>query len=254
MAIYVGEKNALLLKNDRSVVEFYKGKDKISGYNSATDKIVKLDNVHHIEHKLKISLSSDSVTDFSNVKVTRCGKNIFDADTVLPSLHNPSYPHNHWEKQEDGSFFVGNSSILTKLKWFENTKGYMGQMAISISVKLPEGAESENPFTMVFRYTDGTNEPLRFYPNDDFVTGTLVSNPNKTVSHIDQNSNRARPVYIKDIMIAYGDNTDYEPYNPQTVTANADGTVEGITSVSPNMTVMSDNTDAMINVLYCEKT
>ncbi len=36
--------------------------------------------------------------------------------------------------------------------------------------------------------------------------------------------------------------TEYEPYKqPQTATANADGTVEGLTSISPNMTLFADN-------------
>lgn len=213
--------------------------------------IIIANDVTPIEHNLDIKLSSDTITDFSTVNVTRCGKNIFDADTVLPSLENSTFPNNHWEKQEDGSFYIANSGVLIKLPWFENTKGYKGQMAISISVKIPEGNENDNSFTMCFRYTDGTSNVVRFYGgNDDFVIGTLVSNPTKTVSYIDQSSNRARPVYIKDIMIAYGDNTDYEPYNPQTTIANSDGTVEGLLSLSPNMTLYTDTDDVNIDCQY----
>lgn len=252
MAIYVGENKALLLKKDKSVVEFYKGNTKIFGYNhSANGEIIAADNVHPIEHKLKVKLSSDTITDFSTVRVMRCGKNLFDADTVLPSLHNPSYPKEHWKKQADGSFYIGNSSVLVKSIWFENTTGYRGQMVISISVKIVDGKEGENPFTLVFRYTDGTSEPLRFYSEDGYITGTLISNPNKTVNYIDQSSNRARSVYIKDIMIAYGTDTEYESYNPQIAISNADGTVEGLNSLSPNMTVLSDNNNAMIHLSYC---
>ena len=35
--------------------------------------------------------------------------------------------------------------------------------------------------------------------------------------------------------------TEYEPYQKQTATANADGTVEGITSISPSMTICTDS-------------
>ena len=250
MAIYVGTSNAALLKDDRSVVELYKGSNKIFGYSSAQGEIISVGDVHPVEHKLKVELQSDTVTDFSSVQVTRCGKNIFDADTVLPSLENPNYPTYHWEKQEDGSFYLGNSATLLKAVWFENTNGYTGQMAISLSVKIPEGAESENPFSLVFRYTDGTSNVVRFYPSEDFVTGTLISNPNKTVNYIDQSSNRARPTYVKDIMIAYGTDTEYEPYNPQTAIANVDGTVEGLTSLSPNMTLYADADGVKMNCRY----
>ena len=242
----------MLLKNNRSVVELYKGEKKLFGYNNSKQgNIIIADNVHPIEHKLKISLSSDTITDFSTVNVTRCGKNIFDADTVLPSLKNPSYPSFYWKKQEDGSFYIGNSSALLKSKWFENTNGYMGQIAISISVKMDNGNEGENPLSLVFRYRDGTSEPLRFYYDANYVTYTLVSNPEKIINYIDQSSNIARRVYVKDIMIAYGTDIEYEPYNPQTTIANSDGTVEGLTSLSPNMTVMSDNTNTMLSVSHC---
>ena len=45
--------------------------------------------------------------------------------------------------------------------------------------------------------------------------------------------------------------TDYEPYiEPQTVTANADGTVEGLTSLSPNITVTTDTEGVVIDMTY----
>ena len=44
--------------------------------------------------------------------------------------------------------------------------------------------------------------------------------------------------------------TDYEPYNGQTATANADGIVEGLTSVSPDMTIMTDTEGVVIDMTY----
>lgn len=224
---------------------------KNSKYMNATKSgsIITANDVSPIEHNLGVKLSSDTITDFSSVKVTRCGKNIFDADTVLPSFYNPSYPGIHWKKQEDGSWYVTNSGIFQKSKWFENTNGYVGQMVISASVKLPEGKEGDNSFTLVFRYTDGTSKPLRFYHSEDFVISTLVSDAGKTIAYIDQSYNNTSAIYIKDIMIAYGTDTEYEPYNPYTVTANADGTVD-LTSISPNMTLFTDTDGVSINCQY----
>ena len=69
-------------------------------------------------------------------------------------------------------------------------------------------------------------------------------------------------------MISLFDNTPYTPYiadfsgvnvtrcgknlfdKNQTVTANADGTVEGLTSLSPNMTLYTDNDGAIVNCQY----
>ena len=45
--------------------------------------------------------------------------------------------------------------------------------------------------------------------------------------------------------------TDFENYKPlQTVTANSDGSVKGITSISPNMTLFVDRDDVTINCEY----
>lgn len=45
--------------------------------------------------------------------------------------------------------------------------------------------------------------------------------------------------------------TEYEvPIEPQSATANSDGTVEGLTSTSPNMTLMTDTSGVIINLTY----
>lgn len=252
MCIYVKNNNALLLKNDKSVAEFYKGNTKIFGYNNLKQgSVITADNVHPIEHNLKIKLSSDLLTDFSNVNVTRCGKNIFDADTVLPSLENPSYAYAqaHWLKQADGSFYLFNVGILRGYKWFENTSGYKGQVAISISAKALNLEGDQYGLQLCIAYTDGTKDAFNIYKSEDFVTYTLVSDASKTVSHIYQSYGFTKGPYIKDIMIAYGTDTEYEPYNSQTVTANSNGTVKGLTSL-PNMTILTDAVDANITCKY----
>ena len=44
--------------------------------------------------------------------------------------------------------------------------------------------------------------------------------------------------------------TEYEPYNGQTLTANSDGTVEGVESTSPYMYMTTDNKNVTINAEY----
>lgn len=252
MGIYVKNNNALLLKNERSVAEFYKGNTKIFGYNKLKQgSVITADNVHPIEHNLKIKLSSDLLTDFSGVNVTRYGKNLFDADTILPALTNPSSPNYHWGKQDDGSFYLFNVGLLNSCIWFENTRGYNGQFAISITTKSPKITSEQYGLSVYFKYTDGTSESLHVYGCEDYITKKIVSNPNKTVLHIAQSYNYGTAVYLKDIMIAYGTDTEYEPYKSQTVTANSNGTVKGLTSL-PNMTILTDSCDTNITCKYVE--
>jgi hypothetical protein len=45
--------------------------------------------------------------------------------------------------------------------------------------------------------------------------------------------------------------TAYEPYiEPTTYTANSDGTINGIKSISPNMTLLTNNSGVVINAHY----
>ena len=44
--------------------------------------------------------------------------------------------------------------------------------------------------------------------------------------------------------------TAFELYSKQTATANSDGTVDGIDSISPNMLLFSDNEQVNININY----
>lgn len=71
MAIYVEKNNAALLKSDRSVVELYKGAKKIFGYNYAKGKIVKVDDVHSTQHKLKVNLSSKNLIPYPYTDTTK---------------------------------------------------------------------------------------------------------------------------------------------------------------------------------------
>lgn len=252
MGIYVKNNNALLLKNDRNVAEFYKGNTKVFGYNdSKQGKVITADNVHPIEHNLKIKLSSDSATDFSGVNVTRCGKNLFDADTVLPSLENPNLPYDicKWKKQNDGSFFMGNLGGLVNYKWFENTVGQGGQVSFSLSSKAINGTSEHYTLNIVFYYTDGSKESLHVRNDADYTTYIFKTDAEKTLSYIYQSYNSNAQTYVKDVMIAFGNHAEYEPYNSQIVTANVDGTVDGLTSLT-NMTVLTDSDDIAINCEY----
>ena len=76
---------------------------------------------------------------------------------------------------------------------------------------------------------------LMFYGN---VTGTL--------------SDGEYYSYFKNIQIELGTTaTDYEPYTePTTYQSTADGTVEGVKSISPNMTLLSNNNGVVINANY----
>lgn len=62
MSIYVGDKKALLLKSDNSVVEFYKGDKKLFGYDGkAVGAPLSIGDVHPAEHNVGVKLTSKNL-------------------------------------------------------------------------------------------------------------------------------------------------------------------------------------------------
>ena len=201
--------------------------------------------------ELKVEIISLS---FSDIEVSRYGKNIFNQDVELPkvALIHPDYASFVWKKQDDGSFFSGNIGTMANSRWWENTSGYTGQMSLSFTAKTPDDDTGELALSITFLYTDGTNTSVYVKTSVDYKTYTLTSVAGKTVSYIKQSyQSYGGHHYIKDVMIAYGTDTEYEPYiEPTTYTANTDGTVEDVTSIAPNMTLLTNNNGAVINCNY----
>lgn len=233
MAIYVGENKALLLKNDKSVVELYKGNKQLFGYNNSVQgEIIAADNVHPIEHKLKVKLSSDTIDDFSGVTVTRCGKNLFDGGI----------------EKGCGLTGTGNNRMLI----ISENSGYK-----IIKVKPNTTYCLSGDFTVL---KDKTLRIASFseYPTESFVSNKFVYGSKEVIFKTTANDNYLFLWFISPskttdiaIQVEEGTQTDYKPYNMQIAKSNADGTVEGLTSLSPDMTIFSDSTDAVINISYC---
>lgn len=88
-----------------------------------------------------------------------------------------------------------------------------------------------------FKITKKSSVLIRFYFNVDSITGT---------------SDIPTTVAFSNVQLELGSTaTDYEPYNSKTdYTPNADGTVEGVTSLYPNTTLMTDTDGVIIDCNY----
>lgn len=215
---------------------------------------IAVNDVSPIEHSVGCKLTSDTITDFSGVEVSRHGKNLFDQDTALPKVEliHPDYSNYIWTKQADGSFFSGNIGTMVGGKWWENTNGYTGQMSLCFTAKTPNDDTGKLGLAISFVYTDDTKTSVYVETSIDYKTYTLTSAVGKTVSYIRQSyQNYGSQHYIKDVMIAYGTDVNYKPYKePTTYTSTADGTVESVTSIAPNITLLTNNNDVVINANY----
>lgn len=122
-----------------------------------------------------------------------------------------------------------------------------------------------------FEQGDGVNVPAN---NDNaYIQGTYTGTSGRLQHSDNINGNKWTNICNKDCIITgmafwnaasevdktlyncqieFSDTpTEYEPYKePQTATASADGTVEGLTSLSPNMTLVNDTEGVVINLEY----
>lgn len=243
---------------------------------SLSGEAVSANDVIDIEHNIPCQLTSDTVTDFSSVNVSRYGKNLFEFKQgvvsgnsgvqLIESLDNGAIcqgvvydntQHNSWA---NGWYTFANKATVT-LK-----VGDTVTISCDYTVlELAEGRSMDN-FT-----SNISNKMLGLYlyhsSHKNNLTGTAQNQPTilgeparlyitYTVKAdgdyypvFTLNSNKVR---IENIQIECGSTpTTYEPFKePTTYQSTADGIVNGITSIAPNMTVLTDTEGVVINANY----
>ena len=237
--------------------------------NTVSGGVLAVHDVSPVEHDLNIKLSSDTLTDFSNVGVSRLGKNLWtneertysqcftivneDINSITATVTSTEgktdipifeWTHKNYKKwgnkiciSFDYEFFNSVSSEFRPNEFMFFTRKNGTWTARSVS-KLGGDTTSKQHFSATFAIDTSIDyEFIRF----GFYGSVLPTDSFKDYR-----------VELSNIQLEVGSTaTDYEPYiEPQTVTANADGTVDGLTSISPNMTIMSDTEGVVIDMTY----
>lgn len=181
-------------------------------------------------------------------KLTRCGKNLASPNLYTGKMGGYTYTPN-----EDGSVTISGAATTTS------------QHVIALALKKP----------------NGENDSVRLVPNQPY-TLTVYKNGVRTVSigtkvefddgtvkwGFDKVSPKPRKltlVYIQftpalgdtefcgnyRVQLELGDKaTEYEKYNGKEFSVATDGTVNGMTSLSPYMTIFSDTANVIIDCEY----
>lgn len=203
--------------------------------------VITADDVSPLEHSLKVKLTSDTVTDFSGVSVYRYGKNLipFPYSTGNVTVNGVSFTDNG-----DGSITLNGTA--TAFATYDLTK----------ALKLVAGQTyclSDNNtklLTIVYTGADGSIG----YESTNINKGTFIWEEGRTVNSIYLNvppNSKFDGVTIYPMLELGSAPTEYEAYRSAiNVTANADGTVNGLISVAPNMTLFSDNDEVIIHCEY----
>lgn len=214
--------------SDGEVVGIEEGKQSMVDESKIIEKtvtsqgIVSVNDVSEIPHDISVKLTSDTVEDISTVKLLKQGKNLLNEKAVAP--------------------IAVNAEGVTRYGW-------------DLGV-LPQGNYT---LTAYGNYVKSKTVSYKIITNG--VYGEYISlDENTKTKTITLNGSQGLIVYLyQDVTDLYdnvtlqlevGDKTEYEPYiEPTVYDVSADGTVEGVKSISPNMTLFTD-ADVEIEMIY----
>ncbi len=204
-------------------LDVIKSSDSLSG--SKSGESVVLSDISEVSHTLDVTVSGDTVTDFTGITLTRCGKNLFDINSAelsnctltddngilfgstggaIDIIVPPGQYTLSFERNGTGSIYVRNGKV---------NSGY---------IKILDTSDT----SATFNFTGTVDGYLRIH--------TFASN-----------------LKLKNIQLELSSTaSSYQAYQGGTYTPSADGTVSGVTNIYPVTTLFTDTDGAVINVNY----
>ncbi len=225
---------------------------------SAEGEVVTFENVHPKEHMVKAKISSKNLwdpnkTDFSDVKVTASGKNL------IP------YPYQDATKTINGITFTdnGDGTITANGTAIANAVFNIANKPTEVW----DGIETDGTYTASLGFDGNYSANSVDFIANYFPQGSSTA-ARWLVAHLGKTETMECPVDIVGMrvylivysgatvenltlkpQIEYGTTaTEYEPHKPSAeYTANADGTVSGVRSISPTMRLYADGEGIMVS-------
>ena len=185
----------------------------------------------------------DSANDFvkselTNVTVRRCGKNIFEVTGKTQTINGVTFTVNaNGTVSVTGTAEKATFISLGKLHLIPEEKYRLSGS--------PAGSGFDTYMLYIHNNTTGADtydlgEGKVFTGKDGDIGVTIAVYAGNTVNNL-----IFRP------MVVYGEESgDFEPYNGAEYIPAADGTVSGVTSLSPNMTILTDTAGAIVECEY----
>ena len=253
----VADKLITIANNTPLVCENLGTKKTVSG------NTVFVGDVSAIQHDLKINLTSDKITDLSNITVSRYGKNLIPHKGTMTTQWNGmiiSYDEIADTYTINGTCTNLGNGILSDGFYFPITDLTlrMGVEVISGSYTTA-GSNLKMAFSIFEKGSSNT-----FWSNRIIVRESIAAPKTFIAPPVAGFGGYKCTLYIQcwDIGAVFDNftfriytdrtnNIGYEPYKePQTAISDADGVVNGLTSLSPNITLVSNNDNAVIECSY----
>ena len=211
---------------------------------SASGEAVRLTDVSPIEHEIKIKLTAESNhSDFSGVTLKRYGKNL------LPYPYkntNIDYTFNgiNYKVKSDGTVVLNGTA--NEQSYFI-LAGLVLNKGVYYLSGCPSGGQGST-YSIYFQYDNFS------YYKADYGSGVKIDiNEKKNCAvaiNIGKNTTVSNLIF-KPMLEVGSKLTDFEERRTAVAyTPAADGTVTGVTSISPDMTFLSDTDGIIINAEY----
>jgi len=229
---------------------------------TASGEVVSVNDVSSVEHEVAVQLSSDTVTDFSQVNVKRYGANLFNIAITERGTLSGSSSSNQRAFQE-GVWYVG---LTTNNYYYPSNVESYSLDGDSVSITPSQSGYSlaqafqckPNQTYYLSVETESGNIPVGFYD----AQGNYLSRKAKLTSPFTTPANcywfvlglttdsKVESTFSK-VYLSLAPITTYEPYVKPTIhTPNVDGTVEGVRSLSPSMTLVTDADGVTLDCAY----
>lgn len=206
-------------------------------------KIVSVNDASPVEHNLKVKLTSDTITDFSSVEVYQQGKNIMPR-VAWGELSNGGATY---VRNEDNTITlngVPQNTVTLTLNTTANTDFSFLKPNTDYRLTL-EGVNSAN-LCLQTKRADGTynyySQGSANFPETETVDRLFFQVKSSLYPTLE---NVVVRFQIEEGTVA----TEYVPPIVKTITANADGIVEGFKSL-PTMLFKTSNSNVKINLEY----
>lgn len=213
---------------------------------SKSGSAILIDDISPVTHNMGVKISSNTVTDLTAVKVSRCGKNL------IP------YPYLNSTQTINGVTFTVSSDGTISANGTATSNAYLEITSFS-TFYIPKGnyilggcPSGGSSTTYNLTAVNGAGISYTKFRQDIGNGITLSSSGEYWIIRCQVMKGQTVENIIFKPQLEIGTvATDYEPYIfPTEYTPNADGTVNGVTSLYPNTTLTTDTEGVIIDCEY----
>lgn len=208
--------------------------------NKVEGNVIAMDDVSSVEHELKVKVTCPDGVNPTTVNVRRCGKNLIDVENIEVS----NYTGYYYEIITDFEPKIGEMYVLSvdvECDTFPSSvsigcgsNGFQGELVPYVAQEFSENGKIVVPFVW--------NLPT--HNQESGETKLAIRIPR----YLESKTFNAKAYNFQ---LEIGDTaTTYEPYKSTEHTPTTNGTISGMMSTSPNMTILTDTEGVVIDCEY----